>query len=344
MIKRFYASILFALVFSQHSIGQSVTNTDVPVAPLPAVAFNGWTNAFKFRNAAVEMVIAPDVGRMVYLAPAGGANLLRLDENLMGHTPTGQATESWINYGGDWFWPVPQSRWADFNKKDWPPPPVLAEKPWTATAWKGADGSQNCLLSRTYGAPLHIKASRLFRLENGKPVITVRQRIERTKTSPIPVSLWNISQIARPDRVVMATESNSIFEGGLLVMNFDKPGEDVWSRCDRAAVLNAQAKGEYKLGSDSERGWIAAQRGASLLIERVVNAPSEAPYPDGGCVLECYINAGLGYAEIETLSPEKQLKTGDVLENSLCIRLAPVDAGLEDCALAAHIIRLLDEE
>lgn len=343
MIKRFCIASLPLVLLSQLSQGQSVTNADVPVAPLQAVAFNGWTNTFKYRNETIEIVIAPDVGRIVYLAPVGGTNLLRLDEGLLGHKPSADATESWVNYGGDWFWPVAQSHWAEFNEKDWPPPPAMMETPWEATAWKGADGSQHCLLNRTYGEPLNIKVSRLFKLENGQPVVTVRQRIERTKASEIPVSLWNLSQIARPDRIVLSLDTNSIFEQGFKVLNFDAPGSDVLTPCKQAAVVNARSKGEYKLGSDSEGGWVAAQRGISLIIEKAINAPSEAPYPDGGCGLECYINSGLGYAEIETLSPEKNLNPGDSLENILRIQVAPVEEGLDDCALAEQIQTLLNE-
>ena len=114
--------------------------------------------------------------------------------------------------------------------------------------------------------------------------------------------------------------------------------------CEGALVLEASAPGEYKLGSDSERGWIAALRGETLIVECVENKASDVPYPDGGCRIECYINSGLGYAEIETLSPERMLQRGECLENTLTIRLFTVPEKLDAEALAREVRQRLEEK
>jgi hypothetical protein len=127
-------SLGLLLVTATHLPAQSVTGVDVPIAPLPPVAFAGWTNACRLANSALEVIIAPAVGRMVTLIPAGATNLLRLDPALAGLEPSATNTESWLNFGGDWFWPVAQSQWTPIQGRDWPPPPALAERPWQATA------------------------------------------------------------------------------------------------------------------------------------------------------------------------------------------------------------------
>ena len=74
-------------------------------------------------------------------------------------------------------------------------------------------------------------------------------------------------------------------------------------------------------------------RGADVVFEAVANSAA-GDYPDGGCVVEVYSNQGLGYSEIETLSPELNLEPGTVLENVLRIQLATTDAPLAACPLA----------
>ena len=84
---------------------------------------------------------SPCAGRIVRISYKGGDNILRLDAGLKDRVPDGGRGELWMNYGGDWIWPVAQSRWTSIAKSDWPPPTPLAEKPWTGTAWKDADGT-----------------------------------------------------------------------------------------------------------------------------------------------------------------------------------------------------------
>ena len=305
-----------------------------PVAPVRPTEFNGWTNAFRIQNDRAEAVFVPAVGRLVRFAPPGGESPLRLEPALAGKTPA--AGESFFNVGGDWFWPVSQARWSKLaaDGKDWPPPAVLGdETPWTCSAWTDADGAQCVQFVRHYGAPLNVEATRLFRLEPAAAALVVRQRLERTEPSDVPVVLWNVSQIAQAQHIALPTEKGSAFRGGLKALMGRKPSRKQLVRCGDAAVYRVAPGAETKLGSDSPRGWIAAARGTNVVFESVANSATGA-YPDGGCVVEVYSNEGLGYSEIETLSPELALEPGTVLENVLRIQLAATETPLAACPLA----------
>ena len=305
-----------------------------PVAPVPPTEFRGWTHAFRIQNDQAEAVFVPAVGRLVHFALLGGASPLRLEPALAGKTPAAGA--SFFNVGGDWFWPVSQARWPALaaDGKDWPPPALLAdETPWTCSAWTDADGAPCVQFVRRYGAPLNVEATRLFRLEPTSAVLIVRQRLERTAPSEIPVVLWNVSQIAQAEQIALPTEKNSAFRGGLKALMGRLPPRKQLARCGDAAVYRVSPGAETKLGSDSPRGWIAAARGTEIVFEAVANTVA-GTYPDGGCVVEVYSNQGLGYSEIETLSPELALEPGTVLENVLRIQLASTEAPLAACPLA----------
>ena len=314
----------------------------VPVAPIGPETYQGWTNALRLQNAIIEVVVAPEAGRIVHLGLKGKDNLLRLDPALAGKKP--DPAQTWNNVGGDWLWPVSQSMWTVFDGQDWPPPAFLAEEPWTGTAWKNSDGSLLCLISRTYGEPLSIKVSRSIRMDKEKASVTIRQRVERTAPSEIPVCLWNISQIAQPDELVFPVDTNSLFENQYRVLNFGPPDTNALFLCEGTAVLQTSAGGEYKLGSDSHRAWVAARKGDTLILEKAVPGDAaEGVYPDKGCTVELYSNRGLGYAEIETLSVEKTPDRDESIENELTIECFPIATNLAPCELAGKVRELTGE-
>ena len=307
-----------------------------PVAPVPPTEFRGWTHAFRIQNDQAEAVFVPAVGRLVHFARRDGASPLRLEPALAGKTPA--AGETFFNVGGDWFWPVSQARWPALaaDGKDWPPPALLADRPWDCSAWTDAEGTSCAQFTREYGAPLNILVSRLFCLAPGSSELVVRQRIERTAASDVPVVLWNVSQIAQAEQIVLPIEAKSKFRGGLKALMGRKPSRKYLVRCGDAAVYRVSPGAETKLGSDSPRGWIAAAKGTNLVFESVANSAT-GDYPDGGSVVEVYSNQGLGYSEIETLSPELDLEPGTVLENVLRIELSSTAAPLAPCPLAAAV-------
>jgi hypothetical protein len=307
-----------------------------PVAPILPTAYLGWTNAYRLQNDRAEAIFVPAIGRLVHFALLKGQSPFRLEPTLLGKVPP--KNEPFFNIGGDWLWPVSQTRWASFSAdgQDWPPPAILADQPWTCSAWTDADGAQCAQLTREYDAPLHIRVARLFRLPPGSSALVVHQSIERTAPSDVPVVLWNVSQIAQAEHIILPIERHSKFRGGLKALMGRKPSRRQLAICKDSAVYRVGPGSETKLGSDSCRGWIAAAKGTNLIFESVANTAAGV-YPDGGCIVEVYSNQGLGYSEIETLSPELELEPGTVLDNTLRIEIATTEAPFAACPLANAI-------
>ncbi len=322
----------------------AAADDDVPVAPIAPIEYRGWTNAYRLRNDTVTLVMVPDIGRIVHWGYAGETNLFRLDSDLLGRRTDPDDPVTWHNFGGDWIWPVAQSNWPLFQEGDWPPSRLLDGRPWSGRAWRSADGSLYAMMTQEYDEPLNIKVTRTFRLNRTNAAVSIRQRIERTGPSEIPVTLWNISQVRDAEWVVIPVDADSAFPGGIKPLKFDAPGEEHLDSCDETIVYNAQVGGEHKIGSDSERYWIAAVRNGTVLFERVEEREVlRGVYPDDGCRIEMYANRGLGYAEIETLSEERYLKVGESLENTLHMHLYRVSPELESCAVADAVRILIGE-
>lgn len=316
---------------------------DTPAEPLPAFSYHGWPQAYRLANTALEVHVVPAVGRIVSLAPAGGGNLLQANEADRGYVPPPGGVPEWRNVGGDWLWPVAQSQWKVLQSSDWPPPAVLGDRPWQASAWIGADGAPRCRLWQEYGDPLRMRVSRRISLDPAAARVTVEQQVEGLGApAAVPATLWQIAQVHRPTRVFIPVEPNSAFPNGYVSL-FAPPAAEVVAPCGDVLALDAERPGEFKLGSDSRRAWIAARIGSRILVARAVPTEAEGSYPDGGCTLQVYCNSGLGYAEIETLSVERPLAAGESIRNTVTLDCLQVPERTSDCEAIALIKRHLGE-
>ncbi|MBU1909520.1 MAG: hypothetical protein KJ726_05700, partial [Verrucomicrobia bacterium] len=211
------------------------------------------------------------------------------------------------------------------------PPEALADAPWTGSAWRAEDDSQYCLMTREFAEPLNIKVSRLVKLDPTNQLVSIRQRLERTAPSEMPVSIWTLTQLAKPDQIILPVDDDTRLEAGFKSLLFDPPDDAALTRCPGALVYDTKKAGEHKLGTDSRRGWIAARKGDILLIQRLAGEEDPEVPPSEACIVEMYSNPDLGYAEIQTLSAEINLHPGEALHQNVVIECLEMEAGLAPC-------------
>ncbi len=305
---------------------------DDPNAIAPE-AYRGWDRAFRLENDAATLILVPETGRLMHLGLRGGVNVLRNDAELLGKPPLEDST--WTHYGGDWMWPVAQSRWPGFSKTDWPPPEVLRDASWDAAAWREPDGRQSCLLIRHYGAPVNAVAMRQFTLDPAKSHVTVQQRMVATADATVPLTFWSITQIDAPQQVLFPVRANSAFEKGYKVMMGDAPPGPT-TDCDEVLACDLLKADLSKIGMDIPVPWIAARRHDVVTVVRASH-PFSGDYPDGGCSLQLFAMGRGKYAEIETLSPEFHLRAGESLGNTLTLELLTCHPGISPCRLAERL-------
>ena len=264
------------------------------IAPIP---FRGYSEAFILHNNHIHAVVVPSISRLVFLSNAPDApNILRFDPTLAdaGATPpTPSSAPDFFNIGGDWVWPVLQTRWPSFcpNGSDWPPPPALVDAPSTASSWTDSRGAQHVLLTRHYSAPVYATLTREFILSPNSYMLYCKQILSRDPDSPSdvpPLSLWHISQVANPVSITFPVPSAdftpTILSGAL--------PSDSFAIKSLYATYTPPPSSEVKL-SLPDSALTAEVPSGALLID--ASKPFHA---------ELYSNTGLGYAELETITPE----------------------------------------
>lgn len=301
----------------------------------------GWEEAFVLQNDAIQITVVPAVGRMTFLGGTGEANFLTHDENLAGRMPS-QEEGDWMNYGGDWLWAVHQDTWKAMGGSVWPPLRML-DLPWRGDAWIEEDGTQVVHLRRDVGAPVFAQLQRRFVLEPGdSPQLRVEQSVSRVYASPVPISLWQISQIDGAETVLMGLRADSRFGNGHRQVGFNAPVDEAMRHLENALAVNTGLLTETKLGTDAH--WIAAQRGDRMLVLWTEGGDVGGAFPDGGCSVVMYSNAGLGYTEIETQSVEIELAPGETFRNVVRYQWISLTGEREPEALATVARSILPDQ
>ncbi|MBR6022566.1 MAG: hypothetical protein IK066_09150, partial [Kiritimatiellae bacterium] len=288
-----------------------------PLSPTP---FLGYPEAYTLHNDRIHAVIVPAISRLAFLASSPDApNLLRLDPALAdaGALPPDPSTApDFFNIGGDWVWPVLQTRWPSFTVdghpygRDWPPPPALADGPSDAEAWVDKEGNRRVRLARHYPAPVHATLVREFILAPDGNVLECKQSLVRDPDAPadaLPHSLWHISQAAAPKRIIFKIPSAD-FTPTVMAGSLDPDAYSVESKDDLSlGGYTPSPSSEVKLSLPSSD--IVAYTPPCIFA---VDASSPAH-------TELYSNTGLGYAELETVTPESP----DTLSNTLTYIIRP---------------------
>jgi len=279
------ASILAAFAFATPS-----ARADVKVQQ---VTFEGWNNCWKISNGLADVVVVPQVGRIMYFGFSGEENVLFDNKSLDG-TVADAVTKDWVNFGGDKLWPAPQSDWV------WPPDPVL-------------DRSTLEVRPTEDGVTIHGKPSdgvvftRQIHMSPDQPQIRILNRLINVGRKALDRSVWEICQVAQPDRAILPVVKAG---GWVNLTNQPDDSQFVSPNGNDAVFIKRDPKKGHKYGSNSPAGWVAEEHGHYRLTLSTGFVPGES-YPDQGSVEEVY-TAGEpdNNMELELLGPMRHLTPG----------------------------------
>ena len=262
----------------------------------------------------LDVRMATDFGpRLMHLAPAGEANLLFEDRTRI---------DGWNLYGGHRFWHAPEDLDLTYVP-DNDPPAVHGD------TWSGAvepSGLQKHLTVRVDGA----RVTLTHRLQNHGP------RSHRR-------ACWGLTAMsggeARLPRPAMRPHPDALLpDRSLVLWPYTDPADPRFTWGTRTIRLRQDGDPPQKLGAFNPLGWLAWQRGDTLVIKRS-RVDGDAVYPDRGCTHELFTNGAM--LELESLGPLVTLAPGDATTHveTLDVVRAPVE--LSDDALF-RIVSTLD--
>lgn len=155
---------------------------DIPVAPLPSLPFKTYPNAIRMENDFIEAVIIPARGGLLHLSARNQPNVLEESQNPP-MLPT--SVKRWEALTKD-----PEN--AIHPKRHPKRHPKLEPKvEWECRAWKSADNTLNCQLTRSLGKPFNVKMVRNFILAPNAPRLVIEQSIERFAPGSEAIGMGN---------------------------------------------------------------------------------------------------------------------------------------------------------
>lgn len=286
-----------------------------PNAPLVTVEqteYKGWQNAYRLTNGTAEVVVVPQIARIMRYGFVNGPNLFWENSAELGKP--GDTSGNWRNFGGDKAWPWPQDDWSKWFERDgdWPPP-VEAEQVPHATK---VIGINTLRLTSPVIPKTGLRITRDITLAETGTHLYVVTKLERVEDGfDFPVAAWTIAQTPFTEGPLVArlNPGRSTLAEGWLPLG-DKTDFKSVTRSKDGATLTVErdtnAKGGRKLGFDGDA--LAGQLGDTVLVIRADSPEGENWEWRPGDRGQIYMSdPGTPYIEWEFTSPLKPIKKGE---------------------------------
>ncbi len=258
--------------------------------------YHGWDRAYRMGNGDATLVLVPQIGgRIMAYSLTGSETLFYQNPDEFGKlydiTP-----QPWHNYGGYKVWNAPQDRWG------WPPDPWLDYGPYSVQIL-------GPLKVRTRGAPSFetgIVYTREIEMAESGSRVSINQTMTNITDHEVEWSVWDVTQLQRPDWIVFPLNPKSIFPDGVNHHNDKSKESKGWHVVDDWMYINYLGDGG-KLGADSHAGWIAYVKDNQIYL-KIFPIYADEKYPHKGDTVEVY--TAETYIEVEVLSPLVKLGPG----------------------------------
>ncbi|MCK4282875.1 MAG: DUF4380 domain-containing protein [Candidatus Brocadiae bacterium] len=284
--------------------------------------FRGWRNSYRLTNGQVELIVVPQIARIMKYSLVGGENLLWVNDEM---TPdaTGQQfpppdPKKWANFGGYKLWMAPE------QEKGWPPDWQLDRGPCRAP-YTG-DGSLHLIgmASQKHG----IRFDRKITLAPHGTRVEIEQTMINVSKGPVSGAIWEVTQV-KADCLAFVPMG----PGATYRVSKTEDLDDQWSRADDMLLLRPSGK-PNKVFISGPPGWLGCQRGEVLYLKSF-DFPQE-PTPETEAPREVY-TSNLGYIELEVVAPAVTLEPGQRTTFNETWQLAPAVAAATDRSLVASI-------
>jgi hypothetical protein len=329
---------IMAVALSAHTLAAEeaevvpeATTSDVIVEK---ITFHDWKDAWRVRNKSCELVVVPQISRVMHFGLRDGENLIWVADKAKGQVY--DKAGGWHNLGGDKIWPEPQ------DKFGWPPPYFFDNAPSIAEPLKGGVRLKTKSVAPKYGCVL----IREFTLDTEKPRVSIKQRFEKSEGEPVELTLWTVTQVRKPSFALLPLGAETETKQNYRPLNSSPAGEPPFFNVHETVFsLRYNEKKAQKIGisanAELNNDWVAAVYPNCIFVE-TRKLEKDAKYPDSNCHAEVFVaTPELGpYVELELLSPLKTIKAGEKLEDDCVWQIVPLnEAQAENPEAAATAAR-----
>jgi len=283
-----------------------------PSVSTSRVSFLGWKDAYRITNGEFQVVIVPEVARIMAYGPVRGENLLWVNEELTPERHGGLTVEpsrtEWQNFGGDKLWPAPEKSWT------WPPDWQLDRGRCRIEVTAAGSLRQIGTPSLKHG----IRFEREITLAAEGSRLDIVQTAVNVSDKPVTASIWDVTQV-RSDCVGFVP----LGPGASLRTNAGGPPDEQWQRLGDMLLLKPSGK-NGKVFISGPPGWLGCKRGDMVYL-KCFEMPSTPP-PEPETPREVY-TSNIGYIELESVGPAVNLKPGETTTVKETWHLLPAGTG-----------------
>ncbi len=279
----------------------TISSADVTVE---TVEFRGWKGCAKLTNDVVELIVVPQIGRIMHFGFKGKQNVLWVNESLFGAAPQ----KGYLNWGGDKVWWAPQADW------QWPPDAGL-----DGSAFEMELTKTSVRLKSPLGKRHPVRLVREITLAPFGPEARMTNALENRGAAKY-LSVWQVTQIDDPSEVVMPIQSTGKMPSGFNVQIGDKLDSQFHIRKPDALVLKRSPDKAFKFGAKGS-GELIAKIGNTGFTSKSETVRKSA-YPDGDSAQEVFTSPNPAkYVELEHLSPLIKMEPRQVAIQKVTWRL-----------------------
>lgn len=296
------------------------------------ILYKGWKNTIEISNSEIKIIVAPEVGRILFYGFINDENVFYENKQLEGVVfNTGEYFNNnnkfeAPNVGGNRVLSCSEEYSHLLTGSRHIPDPYI-----NASAYKVSYLKNGIVLESPISKLLGIQIKRKITISEKGTAVKIDQ--ELTKIIPaknrelekIPLTIWSLSKIKTPNISYLPIHKESVFKNGFLI--------PFWPDAKNNAAINVSINNSIleikstkklpqKVGSDS-KNWVAGHIKKSLFVESFnFDSSQKEKYPDNGTSVTIFGNDL--FTELECLSPEKTLKIGETIKYDLSWNLLKV--------------------
>lgn len=268
---------------------------------MPPISFAGWPNCYRLANAAIELIVATDVGpRIIHASAPGGENMFALFPETAGLC----GGDVWRNYGGHRLWHAPEQRPRSYQPDN--DPVTLVEIAGGVRLVQGVEPAT--------GIQKEIDV-----LLTGQGAM-IRHRLWNRNLWSVELAPWALSVMAAGGVGVVplpprgSHQEHLLPTGALALWPYTDLSDPrwLWGRGHVLLRQDGAAEAPQKIGVRTFAGWAAYARGGDLFL-KTFTPQADAAYPDLGVTTEMFTNRRM--LELETYGPLQLLPPGGCAEH-----------------------------